>query len=113
MRDSQLKRICKSFRDGILDGQPSKFYCYAVSTALQGYLSTCCNLETELIEGEVDLSPEESEYAVAQHFWLKRADGTIIDATADQFPHMLPVYIGEQPRWYHEFNPATEKQVTP
>lgn len=93
----RLHRIASEFRRGLLDGRPSALMCYAVSAPLHGYLSAC-GYETELIEGEV--------YG-RQHFWLRLADGRILDATADQFDApdggpMPEVYIGDAPAWYWE-----------
>jgi hypothetical protein len=97
MSDSQLKRVCKDFRDGILNGRPPNMFCFMVCAALQGYLAAS-GIETKLIEGEIDLSHE----LVAQHFWLERNDGAIIDPTSDQFATLkLPaVYMGIKPEFY-------------
>jgi hypothetical protein len=70
--------------------------CFAVSTALEGYLSMegiKCRLQKGKILG-------------FEHYWLILPDtGDILDATADQFQKpdgtaMPPVYVGPKPDWY-------------
>jgi hypothetical protein len=63
--------------------------CFAVSSALAGYLEFC-GYTCKLTEGQV------GEW---NHCWLTFPDSTILDATADQFG--LPsVYIGTKPENY-------------
>jgi hypothetical protein len=63
--------------------------CFAVSAALQGYLSSC-GVETELVE---------ADFGHTNHFWLRLPDGRILDPTADQFG-LSPVYLGKLPTKY-------------
>ena len=91
-----LLKICKDFRKGLLGRKKSHGMCYAMSAALGGYLRACMGIDTELVRGIVGGREE--------HIWLKQPDGTIIDATADQFQlpghDQLPkVYIGPKPEY--------------
>lgn len=97
MSNKALEKICLEFRRGILARRSAKGQCWFISTPLQGYLSLLGH-ETELVQGFV---------RGEGHYWLKRPDGTIVDATADQFltprgERMPKVYIGKKPRWYRE-----------
>lgn len=93
MTDAELIEITRDFRDGILNGRPSDLMCYAVSAPLQGFLSAVYGVETIL---------EEVDLGECNHVWLRLPDGHILDATADQFPGMPPVYLGDVPAAYQE-----------
>lgn len=83
----QLKIFCRQFRNGMLDGKPSKGQCAKVSWALQGYLSFALKLDTEV---------HQSDVGKWNHMYLVLPDGDIIDCTADQFGKKYPqVYIGK------------------
>lgn len=106
MKDKELLRTVRGFTKGLLGGKPSFNMCYAVCTALQGYLSFC-KYKTTLTEGEIMIDNE-----IHQHFWLTREDGLIIDPTADQFNlklrmQMPAIYIGIKPDHYLELENQT------
>jgi hypothetical protein len=88
--DKQLLKAARDFRTGVLDGRPSAFMCYAVSMALQGYLSWSLGVETDIVS---------ADFPEINHYWLKLPDGRILDATADQFG-LDPVYLGPLPLKY-------------
>jgi len=95
MTPTALKRFVRKFRDSILVGEPPEDWCYLVSAPLQVSLKAL-GIECALVRGGV---------YDACHFWIELPDGTIIDATASQFPRpngreMPFVYIGELPEWY-------------
>ncbi len=86
MTDAELIDIATEFRDGILDGRPSKMMCYMVSAPLAGFLNFY-GLRADLIGGDLG------------HFWIRLADGRVLDPTADQFNDegfevLPPVYLG-------------------
>jgi len=100
MSDKELLKITSQFTKGILGKHQSSSMCFAVSAPLQGFLSVC-GFETQLIEGEIEVSKNE----LWNHFWLKLPDGRILDATANQFrtpdnKEMPKIYLGEKPNWY-------------
>lgn len=84
---------------GILGTKTSLDMCFAVCSPLQSFLELA-GYDTELIMGYV---------GIGNHYWLRQADGTIIDPTADQFNYRLkdkmpPVYIGKKPDWMWKAN---------
>lgn len=99
--DRILYRQCRDYRYGFLAdlGNDPASTCWMMSHSLQGWLSFAFRLETTVEEAtfkEGDLW--------TSHFFLRRADGNIIDATGDQFNEHgadLPdVYIGPMPAIY-------------
>jgi hypothetical protein len=95
MTDNELRRVCRSFRKGFLDGRSSLGMCFEVSSALQEFLSSI-GVETTLVKHEDKFW---------NHAFLVLPDGRVLDATADQFrsspcPALIPrlrlpmVYIG-------------------
>lgn len=98
MNQRELRNTVTSFRSGILQGREPARMCYAVCAPLQGFLKAL-GVQTELMEGEVETD------VLTNHYWLKLADGRIIDPTASQFTdpfgvRMPKVYIGPVPTWY-------------
>lgn len=100
MTDKQLVRLAKSFRSGIIRGNPwtklrpkgkplSWGMCFQVSAPLQGLLSAH-GFETTL---------ETVDFIEINHTFLRLPDGRILDATADQFG-LEPVYLGPMPDEY-------------
>ena len=85
MKDTQLVDFATEFRIGILDGRASTNMCFAVSAPLASLLRIH-GVEAELVE---------SDLAETNHFWIRLADGRVLDPTADQFDESLPpVYLG-------------------
>jgi hypothetical protein len=87
--DKQLIKFATAFRDGILDGDPSRRMCAAVSWPLAALLR--CN--------GVDCETVETDLGDCNHIWIKLADGRALDPTADQFNYPFfkqypPVYLG-------------------
>lgn len=102
MTDKQLLRFVASFRKGILGRSNSDGMCFAVTAPLAPLLRAH-GVEAEIVEGEVDFMPPGN----MNHFWIKLADGRVIDPTADQFNNrtcrqLPPVYIGAPVRGLHE-----------
>ncbi len=90
-----IERISREFRKGLLGKKSSNGMCFAVCSALAGYLRFV-GQECEVTEGEI------SHW---QHFWITLPDGIIIDPTADQLlkpdgNDMPEFYIGRKPEWY-------------
>ena len=99
MNKRDIKTTARDFRKGLLGIGPPDGMCRMVSYSLQGFLSFL-GVETELVEGEI-VQPDFN----VDHVWLKLPDGSILDATADQFTSpggrkMPAVYMGERPDWY-------------
>jgi hypothetical protein len=88
----KIKSISISYRKGFLSGRPSDGMCWALSTALQGFLSYA-GYNTDLVQGKVIGMDYEN------HFWLEYS-GVIIDPTADQCGMKDKVYIGKLPDNY-------------
>lgn len=82
MTHHKLRSVCLAFRDGLLAGKSSEWMCAAVSWPLAGFLDAL-GVETEAVE--VDLGH-------CNHTFLRMKDGTIIDATCDQFNYAGPKY---------------------
>ena len=100
----RVSTLAIHFRRGILKNGRSGGMCFAICTALQGYLSFL-GYETEIVEGEV---------GDANHIWLRLPDGNILDPTADQFARpsgksMPEVYIGVLPQWYQQIGKAQKR----
>lgn len=91
MTDTQLKRVAREFRKGVLGKRSARLMCMAVSAPLQGLLSALYGMDTEL---------EEVQFPEGNHVWLRLPDGRVLDATADQFGRE-PIYLGEpyEPGW--------------
>ena len=96
MRKKKLLSFVEEFRSGLLGEKPSDMMCFAVSAPLQAMLSFS-GVETELMQGFYDEGNQcvarNDPNACLNHIWLQCEDGTIIDATADQFDGPK-VYIG-------------------
>jgi len=91
----KLKQMAADFTKGLLGSRPSNQMCFAVCTALAGYLNFS-GYHCRLTEGKV---------GKCEHYWLTLPDGTVLDPTADQFKQpsgdaMPRVYVGEKPEWY-------------
>lgn len=89
MSDEDLVKFAAEFREGILDGRPSRWMCSMVCMPLAGLLSIN-GVEAEVVVGDL------GEF---NHVWLRLADGRVLDPTADQFNDygfepMPPVYLG-------------------
>ena len=85
MTDPELVDFATEFRTGILDGRSSKSMCFAVCAPLASLLHLH-GVETEVVE---------SDLGETNHFWIRLADGRVLDPTADQFDKSLPpVYLG-------------------
>lgn len=91
-RKHDLKRIAESFRSGILGRKRSTDMCFAVCAPLHTLLISMYDIQTNIVEGQVD---------GRNHFWLELQDGRILDPTADQFDGPK-VYLGEKPDNYKE-----------
>lgn len=104
--DKNLKVICMEFRKGICGRKKSNGMCAKVSWALQGYLSFL-GLQTRVRIGDV---------GQWNHFWLELPNGTVIDATADQFStekkKYPAVYIGK-PLKIHVPSESAEEKLLP
>lgn len=98
MNQKQLMLYVKQFRYGMLGRKKGSKYCYMVCWPLSGSLNFL-GVKNDLIEGEVYYYG----YWIG-HFWVRLANGKIIDPTAGQFSTgkrpMPTVYIGKKPRWY-------------
>lgn len=94
--DAALVEMCADFRNGILDGRPSRLMCLAVSEPLAGFLAFYCGLHVKVIRRD------EKRW---NHAWIELPDGRVLDATADQFSTkrrpLPPVYIGKPIRGIH------------
>lgn len=94
-RPFNLVECVTEFRAGLLGKRSDARMCFAVSSALAGYLHFL-GQEAEVVHGSV------GEH---DHYWIELGDGRIIDATASQFKkpngrEMAQVYIGALPLWY-------------
>lgn len=102
MDDKAIVKVATEFRAGILDGRRSDLMCFAVCAPLQGYFRACCGVDMELIEGNVRFDDGE-----INHFWLRMADGRVLDPTIDQFKMFMgkrlpKVYLGAALPILHE-----------
>lgn len=95
MIDAELIEFAMEFRKGILDGKPSSDMCYAISAPLAALL--------HLNGVKVELA--ESGVGDMNHYWLRLADGRVLDPAAGQFNEdvsiLPPVYLGP-PTKLHE-----------
>lgn len=95
MTDAELIEFATEFREGILDGSPSKMKCAMVCWPLAGMLAFY-GVECETVE---------SDLGEMNHIWLRLKDGRALDPTLDQFNFLFnenwpPVYLGP-PTKYH------------
>jgi hypothetical protein len=98
-KKNKLQDIITDFTRGVLGQKHPYGMCLVVCWPLQGFLMFM-GIDCELVEGTI--TQDDKPW---QHFWLQRADGTIIDPTASQFydPEGNPmpeIYIGPLPDWY-------------
>lgn len=96
-----ILKIATGFTKGMLGNGKPNGMCFAVSTALQGYLFLC-GYASELKECEIETNED-----ISNHFYLQFKEGTILDATASQFNERLGVempliYLGNKPDYYLE-----------
>lgn len=85
MTHKQLKSYAASFRRGLLGRRASTDMCFMATAPLTPLLQMA-GVACELVEGKC--------YG-HHHFFIRLADGTIVDPTADQFGRGLPkVYVG-------------------
>ncbi len=92
---TEIRKIVRGFRKGLLKTNPSESMCFVVCFPLSGYLRLC-GYDCRVTEGKV------GKY---QHFWITLKGGIIVDPTANQFKKpngskMPSIYIGEKPVWY-------------
>jgi hypothetical protein len=98
MKDSDLIRCSRSFRDGMLGRRESDRCCFLVCAALQGLLNAH-GVDTLLVQ---------QDFGNTNHVWLQLRDGRILDPTMDQFSaragKALPkVYLGLLPDFFEEW----------
>ncbi len=85
MTHAQIKSYARSFRKGILGNRPSTDMCFAVTAPLV----------TLLQMAGVECALEEGMCGSCHHFYIRLADGNILDPTGDQFELGLPpIYLG-------------------
>jgi hypothetical protein len=112
MTDVEIEETAREFVAGVLDGHPAHGMCWMVSSALQAYLEAS-GVPCALVHGSVCTSPRAPggiEYLDIEgwgHYWVRLADGRIIDGTASQFngygcPRMPGFYFGAQPEHYEQ-----------
>lgn len=88
MTDAELINAAKGFRDEII-GQTSDGFCHMVCAPLAGFLAyqgvDAAEMETEQV----------NDCKWFSHCWIQLPDGRALDPTADQFPDMPEIYLGE------------------
>jgi hypothetical protein len=89
VNDKEIIEFATSFREGILDGRPSEMMCFMVCAPMESLLNMY-GVKCEMVNGEDD---------ERNHYWLKLADGRVLDPTADQFNgsqhrNLPSVYLG-------------------
>lgn len=103
MKDAELIKIVRGFRNGLLGGRDSTSMCFAVCFPLQGYLQAC-GVESKIME---------VDFGHSNHIWLLLRCGRILDPTADQFStpeSPLPdVYLGDVPEIYQQWMESAKK----
>jgi hypothetical protein len=101
MNDKELLKTATSFRKGFLGKGKPDLQCFALSTALQGWLHFL-GVNTDLICGDIETGDVYD--MTCNHYWLQLPDGRILDATGSQFNdserNMPEVYLGNKPEWY-------------
>jgi len=102
MTDQDLVRIVTEYRNGILDDLPSDVSgCFAVAWPLSSYLRSILGVQAWLVRGRVGIDEDHD------HYWIRLADGRVIDPTADQYGGP-PVYLGPLPNEYVEAQGDTD-----
>lgn len=108
--DRALTRLAREVRSEMLGERhqvplPPDGMGFVVSQALAGRVARLTNVVPEI---------EQVNLGFTKHWLLRLKSGRVLDATADQFNHLLPassplpaVYLGEMPRAYVEW--AREK----
>lgn len=98
MNDKQLVKFAAEFREGILDGRGSDLMCFMVCAPLVTLLSMH-GVKCTMVNGEDD---------ERNHFWIKLADGRVLDPTADQLNRKLPpVYLGPPTATHKRFRTSS------
>ena len=96
MTDAELVEFAREFREGILDGKPSRQFCFMVSAPMASLLRVY-GVEAEMVETDLSEHPDSEFHG---HCWVRLADGRALDPTCDQFGDFPPVYLGP-PMWMH------------
>lgn len=100
MTDDELIGFSMEFRKGILGSNGSPVgMCFAVSAPLVALLGVY-GIDAELVESDLSAHPDSICY---EHFWIRLADGRVLDPTFDQFcsEEPIPVYLGK-PTEFHQ-----------
>lgn len=103
MTDDELRQLAYEFRVGLIGANASpEGMCYAVAAPLACLLNACGE-KVDLIESDHSAVPECVWY---EHYWIRLADGRVLDPTFDQFcsEEAVPVYIGP-PTEFHQTAP--------
>lgn len=99
MTDDELRQVASEFRSGLLgEDRSSKAMCFAVTMPLAEYLRMAYGIECDLMSSDHSNNPDSEWY---EHYWIRLADGRVLDPTFDQFRADEPVYIGE-PTEFHD-----------
>lgn len=100
MTDDDLVAFAWDFRVGLMGekGSPEGM-CFAVSAPLASLLCVS-GVEAELVASDHSDNPDSVWY---EHYWIKLADGRVLDPTFDQFcsEEPVPIYLGK-PTEFHQ-----------
>ena len=103
MSDADLIAAALQMRNSVLDAfatdGDSTGFCFMVSAPLAGWLSY----------SGIDCCEKTVDFGFANHCFVELPDGRILDATADQFNHLLrknklpAIYLGKIPSIYSKW----------
>lgn len=100
MTDDELVAFAWDFRVGLMGekGSPEGM-CFAVAAPLASLLCVS-GVEAELVASDHSDNPDSGWY---EHYWIRLADGRVLDPTFDQFcsEEPVPIYLGK-PTEFHQ-----------
>lgn len=101
MTDADMVEIATGFRDGLLGNRSSVGCCYMVSAPLAAMLRGVYGVPCDLVESD----HTNMDTICYTHFWIRLADGRVLDPTFDQFCADEPtqIYLGA-PTIFHQSN---------
>lgn len=99
MTDEDLIEVATSFRMGMIGERSSEGRCLMVSAPLAGLLGGVYGVPCEVVESD----HSDKDTTCYEHFWIRLADGRVLDPTFDQFcsEEPVPVYLGA-PTEFHQ-----------
>lgn len=109
MSDEDLLTFAWEFRRGMLGEKGSpEGCCFMVSAPLAGLLNAS-GVPCDVVSSDLGDLPNSDWY---EHYWIRLADGRVLDPTFDQFcsEEPVPIYLGRPTEFHAPPTPATRRR---